>query len=134
MDLQKIKLDHLADNIFSEVAKEAADFISPSSERGRTDVNKSTQLRKFYDELMMWHDKVLFAKDQDRQAAYVQAAPFIQMLKAKAAYSLGRKYVNENFVKVFNQIISQINSPDTLKHAKLFFEAVLAFRRASEQK
>ena len=134
MDLQKIKLDHLADNIFSEVAKEAADFISPSSERGRTDVNKSTQLRKFYDELMMWHDKVLFAKDQDRQAAYVQAAPFIQMLKAKAAYSLGRKYVNENFVKVFNQIISQINSPDTLKHAKLFFEAVLAFRKASEQK
>lgn len=134
MDLQKIKLDHLADNIFSEVAKEAADFISPSIERGRTDVNKSTQLRKFYDELMMWHDKVLFAKDQDRQAAYVQVAPFIQMLKAKAAYSLGRKYVNENFVKVFNQIISQINSPDTLKHAKLFFEAVLAFRKASEQK
>ena len=116
------------------MAKEAADFISPSIERGRTDVNKSTQLRKFYDELMMWHDKVLFAKDQDRQAAYVQAAPFIQMLKAKAAYSLGRKYVNENFVKVFNQIISQINSPDTLKHAKLFFEAVLAFRKASEQK
>lgn len=134
MNLNTIKLDDLADNIFSEIAKEAADFISPRpNNRGQIpDINKSTQLRKFYDELVLWHDKVLRA--DDCSTAYRQAAPFIQMLKAKAAYSLGRKHVDKNFVEVFNKIIGQINSPETLKHAKLFFEAVLAFRKASEQK
>lgn len=134
MNLNIIKLDNLAENIFSEIAKEAADFISPiPNERGRTaDVNKSTQLRKFYDELLMWHDKVFRASN--REEVYHQAAPFIQMLKAKAAYSQGRGHVDKNFVDVFNKIISQISNPETLKHAKLFFEAVLAFRKASEQK
>lgn len=134
MNLNLIKLDSLAENIFSEVAQETADFISPlPNERGRVaDVNKSTQLRKFYDELVMWHDKVFHASE--RSEAYRQAAPFIHMLKAKAAYSQGRGHVDKNFVDVFNRIIGQINSPETLKHAKLFFEAVLGFRKASEQK
>mgnify|MGYP003604527125 CR=1 FL=1 len=134
MNLNTIKLDDLADNIFSEIAKEAADFISPiPNERGRTvDVNKSAQLRKFYDELVMWHDKEL--RVDDRAEAYRQAAPFIQMLKAKAAYSQGRGHIDKNFVDVLNKIISHIKSPETLKNAKLFFEAVLGFRKASEQK
>lgn len=146
MNLNLIKLDSLAENIFSEVAQETADFIHPQQEKDKfgklkydkegkpkyEDSNKSTQLRKFYDELVMWHDKVFHATE--RSEAYRQAAPFIHMLKAKAAYSQGRGHVDKNFVDVFNRIISQINSPETLKHAKLFFEAVLGFRKASEQK
>ena len=56
------------------------------------------------------------------------------MLRAKVAYSQGRGHVDQNFVEVFNKIISEIKSPETLKHAKLFFEAVLGFRKAKEQK
>lgn len=134
MDLNRIKLDTLAQDIFSDVAEDAAQHIVPRpNDGGRVaDINKSTQLRKFYDELAMWHDKVFQAADRDK--AYQQAAPFIHMLKAKAAYSEGRGHVDKHFVEVFNRIISQISSPDTLKHAKLFFEAVLGFRKASEQK
>ncbi|UOO81242.1 type III-A CRISPR-associated protein Csm2 [Uruburuella testudinis] len=134
MNLKRIELNTLQADIFSDVAKEAAEHISPrANDRGRVaDVNKSTQLRKFYDELAMWHDKVFQAAS--RGEAYQNAAPFIQMLKAKAAYSQGRGHVDGNFVAVFNQIISQINSADTLKNAKLFFEAVLGFRKANEQK
>lgn len=127
MELNKIKLDKLEIDIFSDTARNAAEHISQNKDK-----NKSTQLRKFYDELTMWHDKVFQAAS--REEAYQNAAPFIQMLKAKAAYSKGRKHVDDNFIAVFNQIIGQIHNADTLKNAKLFFEAVLGFRRANEQK
>lgn len=127
MELNKIKLDKLEIDIFSDTARNAAEHISQNKDK-----NKSTQLRKFYDELAMWHDKVFQATS--REEAYQNAAPFIQMLKAKAAYSKGRSHVDDNFIAVFNQIIGQIHNADTLKNAKLFFEAVLGFRRANKQK
>ena len=127
MELNKIKLDKLEIDIFSDTARNAAEHISQNKDK-----NKSTQLRKFYDELAMWHDKVFQAAS--REEAYQNAAPFIQMLRAKAAYSKGRSHVDDNFIAVFNQITGQIHNADTLKNAKLFFEAVLGFRRANEQK
>ena len=127
MELNKIKLDKLEIDIFSDTARNAAEHISQNKDK-----NKSTQLRKFYDELAMWHDKVFQAAS--REETYQNAAPFIQMLRAKAAYSKGRSHVDDNFIAVFNQIIGQIHNADTLKNAKLFFEAVLGFRRANEQK
>ena len=127
MELNKIKLDKLEIDIFSDTARNAAEHISQNKDK-----NKSTQLRKFYDELAMWHDKVFQAAS--REEAYQNAAPFTQMLRAKAAYSKGRSHVDDNFIAVFNQIIGQIHNADTLKNAKLFFEAVLGFRRANEQK
>ena len=127
MELNKIKLDKLEIDIFSDTARNAAEHISQNKDK-----NKSTQLRKFYDELAMWHDKVFQAAS--REEAYQNAAPFIQMLRAKAAYSKGRSHVDDNFIAVFNQIIGQIHNADTLKNAKLFFEAVLGVRRANEQK
>ena len=52
MNLNDIKLSApLNSKIFSEVAEVAAESISQNK-----DINKSTQLRKFYDELTMWHD------------------------------------------------------------------------------
>ncbi|WP_373796418.1 type III-A CRISPR-associated protein Csm2 [Neisseria dentiae] len=128
MDLNRIKLntEQLPVDIFSTVAQEAAEHIQDFKK------NKPTQLRKFYDELAMWHDKVFQAAD--RADEYQKAAPFIQMLKAKAAYAKGRDHVNEQFVGLFNHIIGEINSADSLKNAKLFFEAVLGFRKAHEAK
>ena len=124
MDLNQIKLntEQLPVDIFSTVAQEAAEHIQPQlNERGRTaDTNKSTQLRKFYDELAMWHDKVFQAAD--RAGEY-----------QKAAYAQGRGHVDKHFVDMFNRIIGEINSADSLKNAKLFFEAVLGFRKANEK-
>ncbi|WP_274571304.1 type III-A CRISPR-associated protein Csm2 [Neisseria leonii] len=128
MDLSRIRLntEQLPVDIFSSVAQEAAEYIV------KADRNKSSQLRKFYDELAMWHDKVCQAAESECE--YQQAAPFIQMLKAKAAYARGRGHVDENFVDMFNIIIGQIDSAAALKNAKLFFEAVLGFRKAGEVK
>lgn len=125
MNYENIKLDKLSSNIFSEIAEEAAKSINDKKS------NKSTQLRKFYDELDMWYEKVIQANCPDEE--YVKLAPFIHMMKSKVAYSYGREHVNRNFYNLFNQLIGEIKDPITLQNAKLFFEALLGFKKASEE-
>lgn len=127
MNPNSINIKTLDSQIFSDTAQQAAEFISHSGDS----TNKASQLRKFYDELAMWDDKVHRAKD--KQGEYEKSAPFIHMLKAKAAYAQGRKHVDKNFIDIFNRLMMQIDSPATLRHAKLFFEAMIGFRKAAEK-
>ena len=136
MNLNDIKLQTpLAPAIFSDIAKSAAEDISQNKEQ-----NKASQIRKYYDELLLWHNKIQQEQgDEARQKKYHDAAPFIQMLKAKVAYARGRKsggktLLDDNFVAIFNHLIDQISDPQSLRHAKLFFEAMLGYRKASETK
>ena len=118
-----INLKKLSDNIFSDIAEAAAKHISSPNQ------NKASQIRKFYDELAMWDEKI-----HRNKAEYDKSAPFIHMLKAKVAYAKGRGHVDANFVAIFNRLIDQISDPATLKNAKLFFEAMLGYRKAYETK
>lgn len=118
-----INLKKLSDNIFSDIAEAAAKHISSPNQ------NKASQIRKFYDELAMWDEKI-----HHNKAEYDKSAPFIHMLKAKVAYAKGRGNVDANFVAIFNHLIDQISDPQTLRHAKLFFEAMLGYRKAYETK
>ena len=118
-------------DIFGKTAEEYAQKISQSKS------NKSTQIRKYYDELVMWNDKIQHA--ENKQEAFEYNAPFIQMMRAKVAYASGRKaeggyLLDEHFVKMFNQIMEQIRDEKSLRYAKLFFEAVLGFRKALEKR
>lgn len=115
-----------SDDIFSKTAEKAAEQIKTNSTQ-----NKTTQLRKFYDELAMWNDRVQ-AKREQKEIEYQNLAAFIKMLKAKVAYAEGRKYVDENFSKIFNQCIDQIHSAETLREAKLFMEAVMGYCKLYE--
>jgi CRISPR-associated protein Csm2 len=117
------------DNLFADIAQAKARAIA---EEGRGRKNKSTQLRKFYDELVMWHDKV-FEHGIDREAKYKELAPFIKMLCAKVTYAKGRDHVSEGFEKLFTHVIRAISGPDTLKQAKLFIEAFMGFYKAEEK-
>ncbi|MFZ7214812.1 type III-A CRISPR-associated protein Csm2 [[Pasteurella] aerogenes] len=115
-------------NIFSNIADEAAREI-----KANASANKSTQLRKFYDELAMWNDRVQL--DQaDKQAKFKELEPFIKMLKAKVAYAKGRKHVDDHFMAIFNKTIDEIKCPQTLKEAKLFMEAVMGYCKLYELK
>lgn len=117
--------------LFADIAQEAARTIAAAG-AGKT--NKSSQLRKFYDELVMWHDKLAFEKTADARAAkYRELAPFIKMMNAKVAYARGRGHVDQNFEQLFSHLIRQIACPATLKNAKLFMEAVLGFLKAEEK-
>ena len=127
MERIKFKKGEMPNDIFSDLASEAADHIALS---GNT--NKTTQLRKFYDELVMWHDKVYHEPTENRDAKYSELAPYIKMLNAKVAYACGRKLLDNNFKDLFSHCIRQINDPETLKHCKLFMEALIGFRKAKE--
>lgn len=146
MDTSQIQLHDLSKNqeIFGDIAKKIAEKINEDRiviqqyDKNKKEyvekvlaesdeLNKSTQIRKYYDELVMWHEKVMLNGD------YENNAPFIKMMKAKVAYAHGRKKIGDDFLDMFNAIINQINSAETLKNAKLFFEAVLGFRKALEK-
>lgn len=105
--------------LYSDIAEEAAKTLGEGS-RGQK--NKPTQLRRFYDELVMLQEKV-----GSDAARFEQQAPFIQMLKAKVAYAKGRDKVDANFERLLRQVIDQANSAATLRQAKLFMEAFMAF-------
>lgn len=112
--------------IFSDIAKRAAKHIKTNK-----NVNKTTQLRKFYDELTMWNDRVQLVRE-NKQGKFQELIPFIKMLKAKVAYAEGRKHVDKSFSEVFNRCIDQINNVETLRDAKLFMEAVMGFCKLEE--
>ena len=112
--------------IFSDIAQRAEKHIKTNK-----NVNKTTQLRKFYDELAMWNDRVQLVRE-NKQGKFQELIPFIKMLKAKVAYAEGRKHVDKSFSEVFNRCIDQINNVETLRDAKLFMEAVMGFCKLEE--
>jgi CRISPR-associated protein Csm2 len=78
-----IKFNGITHELFDSVAMEVAEIISqPKDKNGKFDSkkNKSTQLRKYYDELCMWDQKI---KQQPEK--YKEFLPLIKMLNAKVA-------------------------------------------------
>ena len=117
IDLKAPEGGHLRPSLFDTVASDAAKVVARGDRR-----NKPTQLRQFYDEVVMWEEKV--RKDESRFAEYL---PFIRMLNAKAAYAEGRKHVDANFVDLIYHCLQQVDSAEVLRNFKLFFEAFMGF-------
>jgi len=131
IDVTDIKFGEKLDpNLFADIAQAKARAIA---KEGQGEKNRSSQLRKFYDELVMWHDKVFEHGVVDRTAKYTELAPFIKMLCAKVTYAKGRGHVSNGFEKLFTHVIRAIDTPGTLKQAKLFIEAFMGFYKAEEK-
>lgn len=109
--------------IFSEIAQNAAEQIKQNTRK-----NTTTQIRKFYDELALWNDRV-----NGKEAIYKELEPFIKMLKAKVAYAKARDHIDDNFLNIFNQVIDEIHCAKTLRDGKLFMEAVIGFCKYLEE-
>ena len=103
--------------LFNEIAKRCAVSIGNNQRR-----NKPSQLRRFYDELVMWTAKV-----EQNPLRFEEYRPFILMLNAKVAYADGRELVDANFSKLLDHCLRQVTDAGTLGYAKLFFEAFLGF-------
>lgn len=103
--------------LFNSKARQAAQAVASAHDR-----NKPTQLRRFYDELCMWEEKV--ARSPKKFDEYL---PFIRMLNAKAAYAEGRKLVDRTFVELFQKTLAEVKDPPTLTTCKLFWEAFMGF-------
>lgn len=104
--------------LFNGRARKAASIVADCDGK----MNKSTQLRRFYDEIVMWEAKV--AQEPDRFGEYL---PFIKMLNAKVAYAEGRKLIDGAFTDLVSHCVNQTATKEDVKVFKLFFEAFMGF-------
>ena len=83
--LPKISLESDSSELYADTAEEAARCCRS------TKCNKQAQLRRFYDELVMWHEKVFNKQTaEEQEKCFRELLPFIQMMRAKAAYAQSR--------------------------------------------
>lgn len=124
--LPSIDLVNVKSTLFNQQADECAKCIA---DNGGSRHNKSTQLRRFYDEIVLWHEKVSF--DDSKFEEYL---PFIQMIVAKAAYAEGRDLIDKSFFNFLKNLIEQVDSLQTFNTLKTFMEAFMGFYKMHKPK
>ena len=113
----KFSADPVSGDLFDSVARAIAE------ELGNDDrLNKPTQIRRFYDELVGWQQRI-----KGSEEAFKKYEAFVRMMNAKVAYAKGRKLVDANFEYWFKESIKAASSARALDHFRLHFEAVLGF-------
>jgi CRISPR-associated protein Csm2 len=109
-------------DLFSVVAEQWAKKVGWEENGRQRNENRPSQLRKFYDELCMWDERVRVEPQK-----FAEFLPFIRMLNAKVAYARGRKLVDDNYEKLVNRCLAEVTNPQTLRHCKTFFEAFMGY-------
>ncbi len=125
LETSSIKFNPIDAELFNNIAQRTAQTLANTQRREQ---NKSTQIRRFYDELLMWEVKV--TQNPEKFNEYL---PFIRMLNAKAAYAEGRKHVDSNFTTFMQHCLQQVTDDKTLRTFKLFFEAMLGFYKLEKE-
>lgn len=108
-------------DLFDRQAQAAARKVALREDRPKRE-NNPTQLRRFYDEIVLWDTRV--AQQPERFAEFL---PFIRMLNAKAAYAQGRKLVDRDFVDLLRETLAEVKDPATMFTCKHFWEAFMGF-------
>ncbi|MBF0121380.1 MAG: type III-A CRISPR-associated protein Csm2 [Desulfobacterales bacterium] len=104
--------------LFSDKAEFLAKELANEGKR----INKRTQIRKFYDEVVRL-DMESKTRDWDN------ILPIVNMLIAKAAYAKGRDLVSDNFLNFIKNSVKQISDKKDLSAFANFFEAFMGFYR-----
>lgn len=128
IDTTRIDFKQIRPELFDSVAEKAAEDVAGNKDdKDKSKTNKSTQIRKFYDELCMWHEKIVAAPEK-----FDEHLPFIKMLNAKVAYANDRKsggapLVDNDFVALMKRCLSQVHDIKSLNTCKTFMEAFMGF-------
>jgi CRISPR-associated protein Csm2 len=109
-------------DLFAAVAERCARQVGLRDDDRPRKENKPSQLRKFYDELGMWDERVRAEPDK-----FAEFLPFIRMLNAKVAYARGRDLVDANFEALMNHCLKEVTNTDMLHLCKTFFEAFMGY-------
>ncbi|MDR3515411.1 MAG: type III-A CRISPR-associated protein Csm2 [Azospirillaceae bacterium] len=101
------------------------------------DSNKPTQIRRFYDEVSRFGDRLW--DPVEHQDSLKKALPFIRMINARVAYAGERKVdgkylVDENFKIFMRKCLAQVTSVETLQNFRFLFEAVIGFSPKSRER
>jgi CRISPR-associated protein Csm2 len=121
LDTSKIVFGSKIDpKLYSDIAEKAAEEVGIVGRQEKK--NKPSQLRRFYDELVLLQGKVGSSAER-----FSEQQPFIQMLKAKVVYAQGRDKVEGKFSSLLRHVVDQARDQDSLKQARLFMEAFMGF-------
>ncbi len=105
--------------IFSTKAEQ---FARQISEEATGTLNKGTQLRKFFDEILR-----LKTLAQVPGSDWNLILPQVHMVIAKTAYAKGRKLVSQSFVNHIREGIEQIETEEDLRVFSNHMEAFMGF-------
>lgn len=108
--------------LFSVKAEDLAKELAGDCEQSRKKLNKRTQVRKFYDEVVR-----LNMEAKNNSADWDAILPLVNMIIAKAAYAKGRDLVSNNFLNFMRSSIEQVKEPQDLAVFANLFEAFYGF-------
>lgn len=105
--------------LFSANAEKLAQTIAGE---GNNKLNKPSQIRKFYDEVIKF-DTTIKSKPED----FDKLLPYLKMLNAKAAYAKGRELISDGFKNFISKSLSQITEKDDFDVFASLFEAFMGY-------
>lgn len=126
--LKRVDFVNINSELYDAIAEQCSQEVARTGSMERR--NKSSQLRRFYDEIVMWDQRIRQLKEDERARVYgSQYLPLIKMLNAKAAYAESRELVDRNFVELLRRGLSQLTPehPAAFYNFKLFMEAFMGF-------
>ncbi|PIE68204.1 MAG: type III-A CRISPR-associated protein Csm2 [Deltaproteobacteria bacterium] len=111
-------------DLFSINAEAFAKKMAYDHDDSRGKLNKRTQIRKFFDEVV-YLDMTAKSRPDD----WPSISPLVHMMTAKAAYARGRDLVSDAFLQFIRQSVEQVDDPEDLSVFATFFEAFIGFYR-----
>lgn len=118
-DKSKKQLDP---ELFSSKAESLAQKIA---EEGDSKRNNPTQIRKFFDEISRFNS--MLKASSASPSEFENILPYLKMLNAKAAYSVGRDLISKGFKDFIANSLSQINDKDDFYAFAGLFEAFMGY-------
>ncbi len=113
-------LENPGPDYFDGFAKEIAEKLR------RDRKNNPHQIRRYYDELCGYVDKIRTEID------FKNRLPLIRMMNAKVAYGVGRELLSREFQEFFSAGLRAIQDRHQLRNFKLLFEAVIGFQKGMD--
>ncbi len=116
-------------DLFSAFAEELAKKVNQERIQSRDKLNKPTQIRKFYDEMIRYRGVVQASPEE-----FVALLPYIKMLNAKAAYAMGRDLIGATFKSFISDSLKQVADSRDFELFCSFFEAFMGFYKYCAEK
>lgn len=120
--------------LFSSKADEIARQIHQDQVASKGKVNKPTQLRKFYDEVLRFDSMLKGLPDEKQIDEFARMLPYLKMLNAKASYAMGRDLVSGRFRDFIASSLSKIDDKDDFQAFAGLFEAFMGFSKFYDEK
>lgn len=126
-------IGHVHPELFSSTAEKLAELVFQGQLRNNK-LNKPTQLRKFYDEVVRFDSELKAFPAEQQEQEFNKLLPYLKMLNAKAAYAIGRDLISSEFKDFISSAIQQIHEKKDFDAFYGLFEAFMGFYKYYDEK